>query len=415
MTYPASTSTTPRRYPDRMHRDRETVHQILDEALYCHLGYVVDGLPRVVPTVHVRIGETVYLHASTGARSSLAARDGGLPVTVAATLLDGLVFARAQAHHSAPYRSVIAHGLARPVTDEQTKLAVSAALVDKLAAGRSADSRPPNRRELASVGMLALPLTEAAAKIRPATVGDDEEDRDLPYWAGVLPLRTVAAAPVPDNDRVLPSYLVGWQRGAEPARSPWLTAEPVTGTRVRLEPLSLDHVDDLFEAGRDPRVWRWLSGPQPTDRAEMAREVTGALTAAAAGDRVPWAQIDLATGRAVGVTSYYEVVPAHRRLEIGYTWLGSAYWRTGLNTESKLLLLTRAFETLGARRVSWRTDIRNERSQQAIERLGATREGVFRAHMQRVDGSVRDTVYYAMTADEWPAARERLRARLTRG
>lgn len=413
MTYPASTATTPRRYPDRMHREHETVHQILDEALYCHLGYVVDGLPRVVPTVHVRIGETVYLHASTGASSSLAARDG-LPVTVAATILDGLVFARAQAHHSAQYRAVIAHGLARPVTDEQTKLAVSAALVDKLAAGRSADSRPPSRKELAKVSMLALPLTEVAAKIRPATVGDDEADLDLPYWAGALPLRTIAGPPEPVNDMTLPPYLVGWQRGAEPARSPWLTAEPLTGELVRLEPLSLDHVDDLFEAGRDPRVWRWLSGPQPTTRAEMAREVTGALTAAAAGDRVPWAQIDLGTGRAVGVTSWYEVAPAHRRLEIGYTWLDPAHWRTGLNTEAKLLLLTRAFETLGARRVSWRTDIRNERSQRAIERLGATREGVFRAHMQRVDGSLRDTVYYAMTADEWPAARDRLRARLAR-
>ncbi|BCJ34907.1 hypothetical protein Athai_24100 [Actinocatenispora thailandica] len=398
-----------------MHRDHRTIHEILDEALYCHLGYVVDGLPRVIPTVHVRIGETVYLHASTGASSSLAARDGGLPVTVAATILDGLVFARAQAHHSAPSRSVIAHGLARPVTDEPTKLAVAAALVDKLAAGRSTDSRPPNRRELAQVSILALPLTEVAAKIRPATVGDDEADLDLPYWAGVLPLRTVAGPPRSDNGVALPPYLVGWQRGAEPPRSAWLTAEPLTGERVRLEPLSLDHVDDLFEAGRDPRVWRWLSGPQPATRGEMAHEITAALTAAAAGDRVPWAQIDRGTGRAVGVTSYYEVVPAHRRLEIGYTWLGSAHWRTGHNTEAKLLLLTRAFETLGARRVSWRTDIGNERSQRAIERLGATREGVFRAHMQRVDGSLRDTVYYAMTADEWPAIRDRLRARLHAG
>jgi RimJ/RimL family protein N-acetyltransferase len=115
------------------------------------------------------------------------------------------------------------------------------------------------------------------------------------------------------------------------------------------------------------------------------------------------------------MTSYYEVVPAHRRLEIGYTWLGSAYWRTGHNTEAKLLLLTRAFETLGARRVSWRTDIRNERSQQAIERLGATREGVFRAHLQRPDGTIRDSVYYALTEAEWPAVRDRLRARLSRG
>lgn len=412
MTYPATPTTTPRRYPDRMRRETDTVHQILDEALYCHLGYVVDGRPRIVPTVHVRIGETLYLHASTGATAPLAARNGGLPVTVAATILDGLVLARAQAHHSAQYRSVIAHGSAHPVTDDETKLAVAAALVDKVAPGRSADTRPPNRRELAQVSILALPLTEVAAKVRPGTVGDDEADRDLPYWAGVLPLHTVPGAPRPDNAAVLPPYLVGWGR-PEPT-SPWLTAEPMTGERVRLEPLSFDHVDDLYQASRDPDVWRWLHTRQPASRDEFAHQIAAALQAAADGQRVSWAQIDRATGRAVGMTSYYEVVPAHRRLEIGYTWLGRAYWRTGLNTEAKLLLLTRAFETLGARRVSWRTDIRNERSQQAIERLGARREGVFRSHLERPDGTIRDTVYYAMTDTEWPAVRDRLRARLAR-
>lgn len=407
--------TTPTRYPERMRADRDTVRGILDEALHCHVAFVVDGAPRVLPTLHVRVGDTLYLHGSTGSRPMLAARDSGVPVCVAVTLVDGLALARSQFHHSVNYRSVVAHGTAVAVTDEQTRRRVLAALVDKIASGRSADSRPPTAKELAATGVLALPLAEAAAKVRADGVNDDDEDLDLPYWAGVLPLRTVAGEPRADNGAVLPEYLHDWRRGGPPPRSPWLTAAPLTGSRVRLEPLSLDHVDDLFDAGRDPEVWSHLSDARPETPKRLAHQVVAAIRAGVAGERVPWAQVDLATGRAVGTTSYYDVSPAHRRLEIGYTWLGRPWWRTGLNTEAKLLLLERAFDTLGALRVSWRTDIRNERSQRAIERLGASRDGVLRNHMTRPDGSQRDSVVYSMTDVEWPAARDRLRIRLATG
>ena len=136
------------------------------------------------------------------------------------------------------------------------------------------------------------------------------------------------------------------------------------------------------------------------------------MAARARGARLPYAQIDAATGEFAGTTPFYEVNPALRALGIGHTWLGERWWRTGHNTESKLLMMTLAFETLGAVRVVWHTDIFNTRSQAAIERLGAVREGVLRKHRLRYDGSWRDTVQYAMTDDGWPAAKAALTARL---
>ncbi len=408
---PVTARTTPHRYPDRM-RDRATLHQVLDEALYCHLTYVSDGGPRVLPTLHVRLGDTLYLHGSTGSGPMLAARDG-LDVCVAVTLLDGLAFARSQFHHSANYRSAVIHAHATSVTDPVVKGKVLTALVDQLAPGRAADSRPPTGRELAATTVLAVPLAEASVKVRDGGINEDEADLDLPHWSGVLPLRTIAGAPESDDpSRPVPDYLLDWQRGPRPARSPWLTAAPMAGRLVRLEPLRLAHVDDLHEAGSDPEVWRWLGAPQPTERAALARTLADAIQAGTAGLRADWAQIELATGRAVGMTSFYDIEPVHRRVEIGYTWLGRPWWRTGINTEAKLLLMGRAFDELGALRVSWRTDIRNERSQRAIERLGASRDGVLRNHMKRADGSQRDSVVYSMTDREWPAARARLAARL---
>jgi RimJ/RimL family protein N-acetyltransferase len=144
----------------------------------------------------------------------------------------------------------------------------------------------------------------------------------------------------------------------------------------------------------------------------------GPAAALAARDRrarLPFAQIDAATGEFAGTTSFYQVNPALRTLGIGHTWLGQRWWRTGHNTESKLLMLSYAFETLGAVRVVWHTDIRNTRSQVAIERLGAVREGVLRKHRIRWDGSRRDTVQYAMVDDDWPAAKAALAARLAAG
>ncbi|WP_086679250.1 GNAT family N-acetyltransferase [Amycolatopsis pretoriensis] len=192
----------------------------------------------------------------------------------------------------------------------------------------------------------------------------------------------------------------------------WSTRPTLSGEHVRLEPLMPEHAKGLLEAGADPGIWAWLSIRQPGDLPEAERMVEQALEEPG---RLPFAQIDAASGRVAGTTSYYQVVEKHRILSIGHTWIGADWQRTGLNTESKLLLLTHAFETLDAQRVCWETDIRNLRSQRAIERLGALREGVLRAHRIRPDGSSRDTVTYSMLAPEWPAAKARLNERLVTG
>src|ERR1700691_6697696 len=151
---------------------------------------------------------------------------------------------------------------------------------------------------------------------------------------------------------------------------------------------------------------------QPVTLEDAARQMSAAWADRARGARLPYAQIDAARGEFAGTTSFSEVNPALRGLSSGHTWLGQRWWRTGHNTESKLLMLGFAFETLGAVRVVWHTDILNTRSQAAIERLGAVREGVLRKHRLRFDGSWRDTVQYAMVDDAWPAARAALAARL---
>lgn len=191
----------------------------------------------------------------------------------------------------------------------------------------------------------------------------------------------------------------------------WNERPVLTGRHVRLEPLSEQHAAGLHEAGRDPAIWTWLSVRQPTDLAGTRRFVAAALDMPG---RLAFAQLDAVTGEVAGTTSYYELDPKHRGLCIGHTWIGARWQRTALNTEAKLLLLTRAFEVLGAHRVGWHTDLRNERSQRAIERLGARREGVLRAHRVRPDGTLRDTVVYSVTAPEWPAVRDGLAERLSR-
>ncbi|RZT76951.1 nitroimidazol reductase NimA-like FMN-containing flavoprotein (pyridoxamine 5'-phosphate oxidase superfamily) [Micromonospora violae] len=408
--YPPTARTTPHRSRDRMSYDRAAAHAVLDEAYDCALSFTVDGQPRVLPTLHVRIGDTLYLHGSTGSRPLLAARgDDGLPVCVAVTLLDGLVYARSQFHYSANYRSVVAHGTARLVTDEREKRAMLTALVEKVGAGRSTNTRPPSRRELAETAVLALPLREVSVRARTGGVRDDEADLDLPYWAGVLPLRLTPGQPEPDAGVTapLPAFL-------RTARTRWHDPVPLHGDHVRLEPLNLNHTDELHAATADPEVWRHLSVAPPTAPDGTAAVIATALAAQHRGERVAWVQRCAATGAVVGSTSYYEIDPERRAVAIGHTFLGRPWWRTGINTEAKLLLLGRAFDDLGAVRVAWHTDIRNVRSQAAIERLGATREGVLRMHRQRPDGSWRDTVQYAMTVDEWPTAQARLRERLLR-
>jgi uncharacterized protein len=406
--------TTATRSRGRMSYERATAHAILDEAYHCHLGFTaVDpdtgaAEPRVLPTLHVRVGDMLYLHGSTGSRPLLAARSAeGLPVCVTVTHLDGLVLGRSQFHHSANYRSAIAHGRATLVTDENEKRRAMTALVDKVASGRAGDTRPPTRRELAETAVLALPLTEVSVKARTGGVIDDDEDYALPYWAGVVPLRLAPGLPEPDERCVapVPDYL-------RLPRSAWFDAPVMRGEHVILEPLDLSHVDDLFEETADDEVYRWSLRPRPASPAEMAGLVREALHAYASGIRIPFAQRSVATGRVIGMTSYYAVDELNRIIAIGHTTIGRAYWRTGVNTEAKLMLMTRAFDDLGAVRVEWHADTRNERSLRAIERLGATREGVLRRHKLRHDGTWRDSVQYSMIDAEWPAARDRLRGML---
>lgn len=209
--YPPTSRTTPTRYRDRARYDRDTVHRILDEALICHLGYVRAGHPVVLPTIHARLGETLYLHGSTGSGPMLAAGTAPLPVCVTATLVDGLVLARSALHHSMNYRSVVVVGAARPVEDRCEKLLALDALVDHVMAGRSADTRAPNGRELAMTAVLALDLVEASAKVRTGGPVDDADDLALPHWAGVVPLSLTAGTPQPADDldpaTPLPAYL----------------------------------------------------------------------------------------------------------------------------------------------------------------------------------------------------------------
>jgi uncharacterized protein len=197
--YARTHRTTANRDRGRVAYDRAAAHAILDEAYHCAIGFVVDGEPRVLPTLHVRVGDTLYLHGSTGSRPLLAARGpAGLPVSVAVTLLDGIVYARSQFHHSANYRSVVAHGTARLVDGDEEKRAMLTALVEKVGRGRSAQSRPPTRKELAETAVLALPLHEVSVKARTGGVVDEQDDLALPYWAGVVPLRLTPGRPEPD-------------------------------------------------------------------------------------------------------------------------------------------------------------------------------------------------------------------------
>lgn len=192
----------------------------------------------------------------------------------------------------------------------------------------------------------------------------------------------------------------------------WFDPVTLDGTYVRLEALGPAHVDDLWAASQDDDVWRWMPVSRPKSVSDMRAVVDGALAERERGRLLPWAIVDRASGRAVGSTSYLDVVPEHLRVEIGWTWIGRPWWRTAINTEAKLLMLGHAFDTLGARRVSLKTDAENLRSQAAIERLGALREGALRAHMVRPDGSARTTVYFSLLSDEWPNTRQRLEHRL---
>ncbi|MFJ8002293.1 pyridoxamine 5'-phosphate oxidase family protein [Streptomyces sp. NPDC096310] len=213
--YRSTARTVPTRSRERASYDRELVHGILDEAYLCHLGFVRDGAPVVLPTLYARVGERLYVHGSTGSRplrmTAGTEPDAGLAVCLTVTHVDGLVLARSAFHHSVNYRSVVVHGTAHQVTDPEERRTALDAIVDQAVPGRSADSRPANARELAATAVIRLDLDEVSAKVRTGGPNDDPEDLALPYWTGVVPVVRGYGAPVPADDLdpsvALPGYL----------------------------------------------------------------------------------------------------------------------------------------------------------------------------------------------------------------
>jgi uncharacterized protein len=203
------------RKPGRGSYDRELVHSILDEALVCHVGFVQDGQPYVIPTIHAREGETLFLHGARGNRM-LAALDDGTSCCLTATLVDELVLARAALHHSLNYRSVMVLGTAREITDPDEKQRALRAVVEHIAPGRADEVRGPDASDLKSTKVLSLPIEEASAKVRTGPPVDEKSDLELPYWAGQLPLTQGTRDPVPapdlTQDLPVPDHVAGWTR-----------------------------------------------------------------------------------------------------------------------------------------------------------------------------------------------------------
>ena len=198
--------TTLKRRPARGSFDRALIHSILDEGLVCHIGFTIDDQPYVVPTTYARVDDRLYIHGSVASRMlrNLAA---GVPMCFTVTLLDGLVLARSAFHHSMNYRSVMVFGVAREVTDPAERLRAFEAVVNHIMPNRFAVTRAPDEQEIKATSVIALDITEASAKVRSGPVSDAEEDYALPYWAGVLPMKLVPQAPIPD-DRLSPGIPV---------------------------------------------------------------------------------------------------------------------------------------------------------------------------------------------------------------
>lgn len=207
--------TTLHRRANRGSYDRSTVEAILDEALYCHIGFVVDGQPYVIPTIHARLEDRLYVHGSSASRMLRTLKEE-TPICVTVTLLDGLVLARSAFHHSMNYRSVVVLGVAQEVTASREKYDALKAVVEHVAPQRWSEVRWPTEQELKATSVLRLPLEEASAKIRTGPPVDDEEDYQLPCWAGELPLRLTPQLPIPDPRLSvgidLPAYLRDYRR-----------------------------------------------------------------------------------------------------------------------------------------------------------------------------------------------------------
>lgn len=211
------------RLPERGHYDRETVYRIIDQGLFCHVGFIQDDLPFVIPTLHARDGDRLLLHGSSASRM-IKHLGAGNPACVTVTIIDGLVLARSVFHHSVNYRSALLFGAGSAITDTKDKLRALHCFMEKQLPGRWDDTRGPNDQELKATGVVSIPLTTASAKVRVGPPKDDAEDLGLPVWAGVLPIHEsvgdLSLAPDCPPDRDVPDYLRAYiasrRNGAHP-------------------------------------------------------------------------------------------------------------------------------------------------------------------------------------------------------
>jgi nitroimidazol reductase NimA-like FMN-containing flavoprotein (pyridoxamine 5'-phosphate oxidase superfamily) len=213
--FPKTDRTRIKRIPKRGHYDRETIYQILDEALICHVGFAEKKQPYVIPINFARVGDAIVLHGAKASRL-LKHVEAGHPVCVEATIVDGLVLARSVFHHSVNYRSVVLFGAGRTVEDEREKLAALEAITEHLIPGRWREARRPNRRELNATSVVSIKIDQASAKVRSGPPGDDPEDYALPVWAGLLPMQERPLSPVRDElmtqDIPVPGYISKYSR-----------------------------------------------------------------------------------------------------------------------------------------------------------------------------------------------------------
>lgn len=213
--FPVSSTNRVRRLPKRGHYDRATVYSIIDEALVCHVAFAIDGVPTVIPTLHARRDDTLLLHGAKTSRLLRHVGDGN-PVSVAITLIDGIVLARSVFHHSMNYRSVVLHGSGTLIETEAEKTTALEAFAEHIARGRWSDARRPSKKELNATTVVAIPIEVAAAKIRTGPPLDEDEDYELPIWAGVLPLSLQPGTGVPDprlGDGIpVPAYVRRYRR-----------------------------------------------------------------------------------------------------------------------------------------------------------------------------------------------------------
>jgi RimJ/RimL family protein N-acetyltransferase len=197
----------------------------------------------------------------------------------------------------------------------------------------------------------------------------------------------------------------------EAAPTPWVAPVTLEGRVVRLEPLALEHLEGLAAVAFDPAIWRWTIA-RPTNIAGLRAWLDQALAAQAAGTELPFATIDAATNRPIGSTRFLSIVPEHRRLEVGWTWVAPSHQRRGANQEAKYLQLRHAFEDLGANRLEFKTDSRNEKANPALASIGAVFEGTFRNHIIMPDGPLRHSNYYSVVVEDWPKVKVMLEARI---